>query len=105
MRLIGGVAHTTMGHATVGSQRLLGAGIQAGIAVTPLISAVGDALSAAGPPVLAGGSAVLSGLGHAAVTTAAVAGPPLLSGGVALASGLGHVAVGVNMRRLLRQRG
>ena len=95
VRLIGGLAQATMGHATVGSQRLLGAGIQAGIAVTPLISAVGDALSAAGPPLLSGGSAVMSGLGHAAVATAAVAGPPLLSSGVALASGLGHVAVGV----------
>ena len=95
VRLVGGAARATWDHATVGSQMLLGAGIRAGISATPMISAVGDILSAAGPPVLAGGSAVVSGLGHAAVHTAVIAGPPLLAGGVALASGLGHVAVGV----------
>jgi hypothetical protein len=91
MRLVAGAAQKGLEFATTGSHIILDAGIQAGIAAGPLLTAAG----ALGPPLVSGGSDLVSGLGHGVVTAVTTVGPPLLSGGSALATNVGHGLVAV----------
>ena len=91
IRLVAGATQKGSGYATAGSHIILDAGIQAGIAAGPLLTAAG----ALGPPLASGlGQGLVTVVGGAGAVVGA-AGPPLLSGSAALASNVGHGLVAV----------